>query len=306
MQEIVSSGKQLPGSYLIPSHYLNVIVRLYNQERQFGDVIAISKKVLEKDLFLSNEAEQEILYYLCLALARTKNPELTTYLPKIRDGITRQFIDGFSMRVNGRFDNAISTFLDILSQVSHQRARRELVNCYLLLEDYDKAYEYAKYNYEQQQWNPFHIQSYLYSLINGTGAKELINELLAKLKEIGNDVAMQMHFTMKAEYEVHEKLYLEARKTVDGGLARFPGSPYLQLLKIDNSLFDKNWLEAEHLLNSFSIRDKDSQFYNQFILRKALLAKGKKGISSGLAILSAELHRPNDVIRAKYNAKVQR
>ncbi|MCP5634864.1 hypothetical protein NL380_28395, partial [Klebsiella pneumoniae] len=46
------------------------------------------------------------------------------------------------------------------------RAKRELVQVYTQLEEYDKALSYAKKNYEENRSNQFHCQAYFNCLIN--------------------------------------------------------------------------------------------------------------------------------------------
>ena len=70
----LKAGELIEEKYLIPSHFLKTIKELYDEERKYSEVVKLADKVLESNQYLDPKFLQNVRYYLCLALARLRNP----------------------------------------------------------------------------------------------------------------------------------------------------------------------------------------------------------------------------------------
>lgn len=103
-------------------------------------------------------------------------------------------------------DDAEYNFLDALSlNPNHQRAKRELVNVYIMKGDFQKGLEMAKENFNRQKTNPFHIQAYFICLIQvyareTSTVRAELDMLMNLIKKISDPKAKSIQITMNGEY----------------------------------------------------------------------------------------------------------
>src|SRR5690606_164284 len=133
---------------------------------------------------LDSRVSEDARYYLCLSLARQKDKRLLNEVQKI-NGAEHDFVLGYYYRLCGRHTDAIERLSKLVdTPYVSSRAKRELVQVYIYIEDYDKALGMAKDNYENNKGNQFFIQSYLNCLLNNenyVSNKDLIFKLIEEL-----------------------------------------------------------------------------------------------------------------------------
>ena len=204
----ILEGHKLPEKYYIPSFVLKTIVELY-YKGNYKNVISLIDNVLENQKKLDESLIREFYYWLCLSLARKRNDRFEIEIQNI-DGSDYDYLYGFYYRFKKMYDNAIK-YLErtVKSSPNFQRARRELVNVYLLKEDYPSALGIAKENYENQKLNAFHIQAYFLCLVRKAFLtkedREKIEELFKNVERSFDSRSKEIHNVMKGEYEYYLK-----------------------------------------------------------------------------------------------------
>jgi len=235
IRQAIKLGKTAPEQYLIPSHFLNSMKELYQERGHLDRVIELADKLLEKPHLLEVTVAADIRYYLCLSLARKRNRRLLTEVQAI-NGPEHDFLLGFYYRLMGRAEEAIDRLSRCLrDRVVSARAKRELVQVYLSIEDFDSAASLARANYEEYRNNAFHVQAYFESLVNARKPgehRELLLRLISELEGIGSEMADQMALIARAEFAAKcDCDYQEALRYLFSATSRFPNSHYPLLAK---------------------------------------------------------------------------
>ena len=90
----------------------------------------------------------EIRYLLCSALAKLRKDRFKDEVMKI-EGADHEFLFGFYYRQIGRFDKALERINNSLKlRENFSKAKREKVQIYIGMQDYESALELARLNYE--------------------------------------------------------------------------------------------------------------------------------------------------------------
>lgn len=255
IKEMLKSDEYIEPKFLIPSHYLRCMKDLYNTKGSLDKVISLADAILQKEKNMEIGVVQDIRYYLCLALAKKSDSRLLTEVQKIR-GDEHKFLLGFYYRKCGRLADALIQFENIINApYVESRAKRELVQVYTQLEEYDKALSYAKKNYEENRGNQFHCQAYFNCLINSQHRVESDNKTLKEIiktlfnidSEQSNEMAQIASAIYTAKIDNDEQ---KAINTINDCIAAAPESPYPLLAKCDVGLKFKSTQTLEEALNS--------------------------------------------------------
>jgi len=229
---------EMESKHLIPSHFLKAMKELYDKRRDYRDVIKLADRVLLSSSHLDQNIEREIKYFLCLSLARERDDRFLREVQSLR-GPEHDFLMGFYYRMCRRTADAIDRQKEAVQHIrTASRARRELVQLYVSIENFDIAMELAKLNYEGSRSNPFHIQAYLKCLINTPNwaeSEQLILRLLEALNQASNtfDRAGEMMLSGRAQYEAYcVGDFPKAVNTINDAIAKYPHNPYPLLTKI--------------------------------------------------------------------------
>ena len=222
----------IPEELLLPSHFLNAMRDLYTNERRYSDVINLADRVLLEEKYLDARISREVRYWLCLSLARSRDNRMLEVVQHI-DGSDHNFLLGFYYRLTGRPKEAIEKFLAALKTTpSFFRAKSELVQVYINLAEYEKAFGLAKENYGVAKNNPYNIQSYFRCLIKSNEVpyperKSELEKLLISLKENPHEKAKEMYMTSLTDYQAYilnDKA--SAINTANDAIAMFPKRIY--------------------------------------------------------------------------------
>jgi len=289
IKQALLEGKDIPSEYLIPSHFLATMRELYNQRKHYDRVIELADRILQKKELLHITIRDSIQYYLCLALARKKDKRFLSEVQNIK-GPEHNFLLGFYYRLVRRDEDALLHLEKALeNKITAIRARRELVQVYLLLEQYEKAIKFAKQNYEDNRDNPYHIQAYFNCLVNlpqNEAHRAFARELIEKLEKIGSNKSREMAKTSYAMWLARcENQYSKAMDTVSDAITMFPKSPYPLITKFNIQLFFndihgmKNTLkEMEKALDDKSIY-KDT-YWRSYCLYLAHIGNAEEAINT--------------------------
>lgn len=235
IKEGIKAGKSVPDKYLIPSHFLSSIRELYQERGHLDRVIELADMLLAKESLLDHTVAQDVRYYLCLSLARKRDARMLQEVQKIR-GPEHNFLLGFYYRLQGRANDSIESLKKCLNfPIVASRAKRELAQVYLSIEEFDLASALAQSNYEENRRNPYHIQTYFNTVVNSREAaekRELLHQLIEELRSIGSDVAIQMADIAWAEFLAKcDNNYAAACDAADDAIKKYSDSHYPLLVK---------------------------------------------------------------------------
>ena len=247
IKEALARNIDVDASKLIPSHFLRCMKELYEKRTNLTKVVELADKVLQKQEFIEPSLVDDIRYYLCLALARMKNSRLLQEVQKIH-GDEHNFMLGFYYRLVGRHKDAI----DRLSKIVHApyvnaRAKRELVQVYVQIEEYDIALGFAKQNYEENRGNQFHIQAYFNCLINSDSYldyKDTLQSLYKELESVGSHQSKEMASITKALFMAKcEHDEAQAFNIIDDAISIFNDSAYPIFAKFVIGMIFNNYIK---------------------------------------------------------------
>ena len=167
LQNMLVNEIKIPKKYFIPSLIIKNVIKEYDKGN-YDYVIRICLELLEN----SNYDQQiiwETNYRLTLAYARTRNDKFFDHISFFKNEINNldyYFLLGFYHRHKGNKSKALEYYHKALEYYpEHSRTKREIVNLYLSLGQYEDALELAKVNYEKRKTNIYHIHSYFISVI---------------------------------------------------------------------------------------------------------------------------------------------
>lgn len=233
----LKNGYDIPNEYLIPSHFLKTINDLYDKGKKYHQIIELSDRVLLNGNFMDSHIKNEILYMLCLSLARTGNSDRFFREVNNLNKDDKFYLLGFYYRLSGNIEFAkenIERFLNI--RKNSIKGRRELVQIFIDIEDFEKAFIYAKEIYEYEKLNPYNILAYVRCLfkVKPLNYRNTIEKLIEDLKLINTDISNEMYFSLKAEYTSNfENDKDRALALIDECIGKYPENPFPLLTKIE-------------------------------------------------------------------------
>ena len=198
-------GKEISSKYYLPSFTLNAIAELYNNS-QYNSVINLVDKMLLKSNQYDENTIREYRYWLCMSLARNKDRRFEKEVQYFYESADYYFLKGFYWRLKKDLRKAEEFLGEALKLNSnHQRTKREIVNVYIMNENYQEGLTLAKENFMRKKTNPFHIQAYFICLLhnneqNVESVKEELSMLLDLIQKSLDKKAKSMYTTMLGEY----------------------------------------------------------------------------------------------------------
>ena len=206
IQGNIQSGKELPSRYYLPSFTLDAISELYNQEDYHGVIELIDKMLINKYRY-DKSTIREYTHWLCLSLARIKSQRFEKEVEYFGEDTEYFFLKGFFYRISHNLNKA-EEFLRIAldNNPYHQRAKRELVNVFIMKNNYKEGLQLAEENFNAKNTNPFHIQAYFICLLHNSIGKMtsvIIDELkmlINMMKESLDRKAKSMLALMEGEF----------------------------------------------------------------------------------------------------------
>lgn len=262
LKEALKNGVAVDSKLLIPSHYLRCMKDLYYNKGNLDRVVELADVILQKKDNLEIGVLQDIWYYLCLALARKKDNRMLKEVQNIK-GEEHKFLLGYYYRLSGRYAEALEQFQKIVdAPYVGARAKREIVQVYVQLEEYEKALGYAKKNYEENRGNQFHTQAYFNCLINSELPENHQNQLLkliANLKLINSEQSNEMADIAEAFYFAKvENNKVKALDKISDCVYKYPENHYPLFAMCDIALKfnDKPSLNQGFKMLQILIKDK--------------------------------------------------
>jgi hypothetical protein len=311
LKQALIQGKQVQDKYLIPSHFLKTIKELYDRYHKYDDVINLADRVLVNEESLDSILRGEIRYFLCLSLARKRNKErFLNEVQKIQ-GSEHNFLMGFYYRLQSRPQDAIPRLQKALEEPrTSSRARRELVQIYIDIEDYQEAVTLAKENYENNTTNPFHVQAYFNCLINSpkiNSNEKILEQLLTDLEKVSSEKAKEMFMNAKAQFLAFCKFEQQnALNLINDTIALFPDVIYPKLTKFD---ICSKFKDIDGMKESISMLkqeiDSKSYFYKSLIRSECIFMAQDGKLPEALRLVDTKLKNYSDQYRKKLKQKLE-
>lgn len=311
LKQALIQGKKVDDKYLIPSHFLKTIKELYDQYNKYDEVIKLANRVLVNEESLDSIIRQDIRYFLCLSLARQRNQE--KFLQEVHkiQGSEHNFLMGFYYRLQSRPQHAIPKLQEALQeQRTRSRARRELVQVYIDIENYQEALTLAKENYENNTTNPFHIQAYFNCLINSSkinSNEQTLEQLLTDLERVNSEKAKEMFMTAKAQFLAFFKSDQQgALNLINDTICQFPDIIYPKLTKFD---ICSKFNDIDGMKESISMLKKEidnkSYFYKSLIRSECIFMAQSGQLSEALQKVDTRLKNYSDQYKEKLKQKLK-
>ena len=172
-------------------------------------------------------------------LARLRDSRVLEEAHRIH-GDEHHFILGYYYRLVGRQREAIERLERVITgRFVGVRAKRELIEVLLQMEQYNEARDLARRNYEENRDNQFHIQAYFRALVLGSAPERhtaKLNALCEELEAVGSDRARQMAMIGRSLIAARCHNDHRALDLIDDAISAFPGIIYPVLAKFDIGL----------------------------------------------------------------------
>ena len=290
-------GYEVDRKIVLPSHYIKAMRELYEYERNYGEVISLADRVLLEEKYLDAKIIREVRYWLCLSLARKRDKRILEEVQKI-DGPDHNFLLGFYYRIEGRLDDAVERFLEVLKNYpNYYKAKRELVQVYLYLDEYDLAYDLAKENYDFSKSNPYALQDYYRCLLKKDASRYELYDLLEKLKENPHKKAGEMYMCAKAQYLAYvDSDEQKALLVANDASKSFPNSIYPFLIMLEISVYFHNRDKMRSVVNEIedSFSSNSDIFFKLTYLRAKIM----------LFIIDGKEREAVDILNKKIRCRV--
>lgn len=310
IKQALLNDKKIDEKIIIPSIYLNVMSELYSLRTRYSDVINFAYKALENENLIDTRIAFEIRYLLCLALAKTQNSELLKEVQKIK-GIEHNFLLAFYYRQVGNNKKALEELFNCINiNKEYSRAKRELVQVYINLEEFTKALELAKENHEKYKDNPYHVQAYFACLIRNEkndSNKNILSQLLNNLEQIKGDRAREMFLVCNAQFEAfYNDDEIEAKNYINQALNEYPNANYARAIQFDICAKFNNKENESKMKEIISYFEKhEKQRYHNFIIKaKATLMVKEKNIDEATDFFDKNIKNYTEEAKDKFKHKL--
>lgn len=309
LKEALIKGEKIDEKYIVPSLYLKTMTELYNN-RKNKEVIEFADKALENEEYIDERIAFEIRYLLCSALAKLKNNRFKEEVCKIK-GANFYFLYGFYYRQIGRFDKALEMLDKSMEERSNfSKAKREMVQVYIGMQEFQTAKDLAKENYLNYRDNPYHIQAYFSCLIKSEKTNEnrdILKELISELEKINTDVAKEMTLRCKAQYGAFCDNNKEmALSMINQAIDLNPNIQYARIVKFD--ICEKFGMldEMKHILAFFEQPDFKNKYMNNIICFRAVIMASEGNVDNAISLFKTSIRDYTEEAKDKFVMKLER
>lgn len=312
-QEALRAGNNLPEDMLVPSVFVKTIKRIYDEERGYSDAVILADRVLLRERYLHESTVNHVRFIQCQSLARLRASRFFDEVRKVPEP-DRSFLYGFHYRLAGDYAKAEENLLKVLSRDRRRRDPRavgELVLVYMQSDEYGKALELSRENYENRPSNPINANNYFACLIMRPRSKdnrEQLENIVTRLSIDPSERATEMTDSMRARLiAYYDDDEVESMRLIDSAVRRHANIDYPLLTKADLAVHFGN---VEKLREAVTALERttgpNAQSYRTFVKFKAMLLamegrpeEGRKLIKKELSgLIPSALQRLNEKLDA--------
>lgn len=309
LKEAMTKGETIDDRHLVPSIYLKTMTELYNK-RKNKEVILFANRALDKEEYIDTRIAFEIRYLLCSALAKSKDKRFLNEVTKIK-GANYYFLFGFYYRQIGKFDKALEMLDKSMDERKNfSKAKREKVQVFIAMQEFQSARELAKENYQNYMDNPYHIQAYFSCVVKSEKNKEnkeILENLLVALKNINTDVAKEM--TLRCEAQIaafYEDKKEKAISMIEQAILSNPDIQYARIVKFDICERFNMIEEMKKILYFFEQAEYKNKYQNNIISFKSIIMAKEGFVDDAKDYFDKNIHDYTDGAKEKFKAKLER
>ena len=299
--------------YFYPSLIVRSIIELYNGQK-YDKVIELCKTTLNDSKYWDYSLLNTFYYFYSMALAHKRDKKAIELVHakningrEILDSNQINFIIGFYYKFTFHYDDALKKFLECIEKSrTYFAARREIVEVYTTLEDYESALNYAKKNYADYPDNSFNIYQYFKCCIHQQKTDRiLLDELLKQLYESESVVKVTRKLYPEAQTLYYRFVEHDMEKAIN--FLQENAANFVNKIHYYKNLFDlyEEKRDVENMREALSkleeLVKEDKTYYPVLIRRQTSLmyfdGKSYDSIVSSLSTFVVGDHAKKQVIR---------
>jgi tetratricopeptide (TPR) repeat protein len=295
-QEALRLGQDIPDALIVPSVFIKTIKKLYDEDRNYDEALALVDRVLLREQFLHKNMIDHIRFIKCQCLARLRDGRFFGEVGKIAEP-SRSFLYGFYYRLSGDYEKAAESLNSAISKSKGKRDPRvlgELILVYMQSDEYELAYDLAKENYVNRPGNLLNANNYFACLImreKTQSNRDTLNNILDRLaldpSERAKEILNSAKARMLAYYDGDEA---GSMTLIDETIHQFHKENYPILTKADLAVYfgnkEKLREAVEHLEK---ITSRNAQSFRTFVRFKAMYLAMSNDLSGAKALVRKEL-----------------
>lgn len=296
-QEALKRGGNIPASMLVPSVYVDAVKSAYEEYRDYPLAVSLASKVLSREKCLHDFTITNVRFILCQSLARLN--DVNRFFDEVSklSGFNKSFLLGFYYRLSWSYEKAEYHLLRALSESKRGRDPRvlgELVLVYMQGDEYDKALEMARENYERRNTNPINANNYFACLVsreksadNRRELESIVDRLEANPSEKAREVVASMRARIEAYFD-NDRVTAFGR--IESAIQKYPSVRYPLLTKADLALHFRDSDKLNEAIKSLSERSGGSIHGHRSVAKyKAMLLAMEGKIAEAKRLVSREL-----------------
>lgn len=273
--------------YLYPSVIVRSIIELYNSQK-YKKVLELCDACSSYSVLWDKPLLSTFYYYYCMSLAHKRDPRVLEIAHSklennyILDRNQINFVVGFYYKFISKYDQALEKFKECIEDApTYIEARREMVEVYITLEDYDDAMIFAKKNYNDYPDNPFNIFQYVKCCMHQQNPdNNLIQSLLKSLKLNEYSSINSRRFYPEAQTLYYRYITNDTDKAIDFLMENqyaFDNKIYYYKNIFDLYEDKRDVLNMEKSYNELESVIQGDETYNQMLLRRKFVIEYFKG-----------------------------
>ena len=190
------------------------------------------------------------------------------------------------------------------------KAKREKVQVFIAMQEFQSARELAKENYQNYMDNPYHIQAYFSCVVKSEKNKEnkeILENLLVALKNINTDVAKEM--TLRCEAQIaafYEDKKEKAISMIEQAILSNPDIQYARIVKFDICERFNMIEEMKKILYFFEQAEYKNKYQNNIISFKSIIMAKEGFVDDAKDYFDKNIHDYTDGAKEKFKAKLER
>lgn len=301
-KENLIKGMKYSSDMILPSVILKVIKQLYDIEKNYDEVISLSKYILDNKKNIHKNMIDYVRFIKCQSLARQrKTSEFFDEVRNISDEAEREFLIGFLYRIQGKTVKAEECLNKALIGKGYDDPKiiGELIRVYMQNEEYEKAYEFSEKNYNRRPENLINVNDYFTCLLMKDEKREnrkVLENIISRLEIDPSDKAQEILLSMKARISLfYDNDCEKSFEFIEEAENRFPNVSYPLLTKADLAIYVKDYEKLRDAVLALDpITRKNAQTYRSYIKYKAILLAMENKKGDAIRLVMEELSGLNE------------